>query len=323
MYPVWGTEGSNPSPSAMTLMKVRIGTRKSKLALWQANFVKEFLEKHWGVKVELVKITTTGDKITDVPLAKIGGKGLFVKEIEKALLEGNIDLAVHSLKDVPMEIPKGLTLGAITKRETPYDVLISKEGRKLYELPVGAKIGTSSLRRQVQIKKRRKDLKVEILRGNVDTRMRKLREGLYDAIILAYAGVKRMGYLDEVTEILEDFIPAVGQGSLAIEIREGDRKIEELIKPLNHEESYISALCERAFLRELEGGCQVPIGAFAEVKDGEVKLKAFISDLEAERFIEGQDIGEVQKAEEVGKRLADRLLNMGGREILEEIYSSQ
>jgi len=307
----------------MALMKVKIGTRKSKLALWQANFVKEFLEKYWGVEVELVKITTTGDKITDVSLAKIGGKGLFVKEIEKALLEGYIDLAVHSLKDVPMEIPEGLILGAITKRETPYDVLISRGGKKLSELPSGAKVGTSSLRRQVQIKKRRKDLRVEVLRGNVDTRMRKLKEGTYDAIVLAYAGVKRMGYLDEVTEILEEFIPAVGQGSLAIEIREVDRKIEELIKPLNHKESYISALCERAFLRELEGGCQVPIGAFAEVKGGEVRLKAFISDLEAQRFIEGQDIGEVQKAEEVGKRLADRLLNMGGREILEEIYSSQ
>ncbi|GAB6066205.1 hydroxymethylbilane synthase [Aquifex pyrophilus] len=302
-------------------MKVRIGTRKSKLALWQANYVKEFLEKHWGIEVELVKITTTGDKIRDVPLAKIGGKGLFVKEIEKALLEGEIDLAVHSLKDVPMEIPKGLTLGAITKRENPYDVLISRDGKKLSELPEGSKVGTSSLRRQVQIKKRRRDLKVEVLRGNVDTRMRKLREGLYDAIILAYAGVKRMGFEKEITEVLYDFIPAVGQGSLAIEIREGDKRIEELIKPLNHRESYISALCERAFLRELEGGCQVPIGAFAKVESGEVNLRAFISDLEAKRFIEGEERGSVEEAKEVGKRLAHRLLKEGGEEILREIYS--
>ena len=302
-------------------MKVRIGTRKSKLALWQANYVKEFLEKYWSVDVELVKITTTGDKIKDVPLAKIGGKGLFVKEIEKALLEGEIDLAVHSLKDVPMEIPKGLTLGAITKRENPYDVLISRDGKKLSELPEGSKIGTSSLRRQVQIKKRRKDLKVEVLRGNVDTRMRKLKEGLYDAIVLAYAGVKRMGFESEITEVLYDFIPAVGQGSLAIEIREGDGRIEELIKPLNHRESYISAVCERAFLKELEGGCQVPIGAFAAVEGEKVRLRAFISDLNAERFIEGEETGSVEEAKEVGKRLAHKLLKAGGEEILREIYS--
>ena len=302
-------------------MKVRIGTRKSKLALWQANYVKEFLEKYWGVAVELVKITTTGDKIKDVPLAKIGGKGLFVKEIEKALLEGEIDLAVHSLKDVPMEIPKGLTLGAITKRENPYDVLISRGGEKLSELPEGSKIGTSSLRRQVQIKKRRKDLKVEVLRGNVDTRMRKLKEGLYDAIVLAYAGVKRMGFESEITEVLYDFIPAVGQGSLAIEIRKGDGRIEELIKPLNHRESYISAVCERAFLKELEGGCQVPIGAFAAVEGEKVRLRAFISDLNAERFIEGEETGSVEEAKEVGKRLAHKLLKAGGEEILREIYS--
>lgn len=176
----------------MTLL--RLGTRKSKLALWQANFVKEKLEA-LGCKVELVPITTTGDKILDTPLAKIGGKGLFVKEIENALLLGEIDLAVHSLKDVPMIIPEGLTLSAITEREEPYDVLISRNGNKLEELPSGAVVGTSSLRRQVQIKRRRRDLRVEIIRGNVDTRLRKLKEGLYDAIVLAYAGVKRMGLL--------------------------------------------------------------------------------------------------------------------------------
>jgi len=304
-------------------MKVRIGTRKSKLALWQANYVKEFLEKTWGVEVELVKITTTGDKITDVPLAKIGGKGLFVKEIEKALMEGEIDLAVHSLKDVPTILPKGLTLGAITKREFPYDVLISSSGKTLRELPQGAKVGTSSLRRQVQIKRVRRDLVVEVLRGNVDTRMQRLKEGKYDAIVLAYAGVKRMGYEKEITEILDYFIPAVGQGSLAIEIREDDERIRKLIEPLNHEESYIAAVCERAFLRELEGGCQVPIGAFAEVLEGRLRIKGFISDLEAERFIEDLAEGSPQNPEEVGKELARKLLSKGGKEILEEIYSSQ
>ncbi len=304
-------------------MKVKIGTRKSKLALWQANYVKEFLEKTWGIEVELVKITTTGDKITDVPLAKIGGKGLFVKEIEKALMDGEIDLAVHSLKDVPMVLPEGLTLGAITKREFPYDVLISNSGKKLKELPEGSKVGTSSLRRQVQIKRLRRDLKVEVLRGNVDTRMRKLKEGQYDAIVLAYAGVKRMGYESEITEVLDYFIPAVGQGSLAMEIRENDERIKKLIEPLNHEESYIAATCERAFLRELEGGCQVPIGAFAQVVDGKVRIKGFISDLEAERFIEDTAEGGSKNPEEVGKELARKLLAKGGKEILEEIYSSQ
>jgi len=303
-------------------MKVRIGTRKSKLALWQANFVKEFLEKHWGVEVELVKITTTGDKITDVPLAKIGGKGLFVKEIEKALLEGEIDLAVHSLKDVPMELPKGLTLGAVTKRENPYDVLVSSSGKRLSELPPGAKVGTSSLRRQVQIRRRRPDLKIEVLRGNVDTRMRKLKEGLYDAVVLAYAGVKRMGYEDEITEVLTDFIPAVGQGSLALEIREDDERIKRLVEPLNDPDSYLCALCERAFLRELEGGCQVPIGAFARTEGDKILFKAFLSDLSAERFLEAYEEGKKEEAEEIGRRTARELLERGGREILEEIYSS-
>lgn len=301
----------------MTLLK--LGTRKSKLALWQANFVKEKLEA-LGCKVELVPITTTGDKILDTPLAKIGGKGLFVKEIENALLLGEIDLAVHSLKDVPMIIPEGLTLSAITEREEPYDVLISRNGKKLEELPFGAVVGTSSLRRQVQIKRRRRDLKVEILRGNVDTRLRKLKEGLYDAIVLAYAGVKRMGFSGEISQVLKDFIPAVGQGSLAIETRVEDERVINFVKGLNHEESWLRAMCERAFLRELQGGCQVPIGAYAWMEGGRIRMKGFISDLEGERFLEGYEEGSLQEAEEVGKRLAQRLLREGGEEILKEIY---
>jgi len=301
----------------MTLL--RLGTRKSKLALWQANFVKEKLEA-LGCKVELVPITTTGDKILDAPLAKIGGKGLFVKEIENALLAGEIDLAVHSLKDVPMIIPEGLTLSAITEREEPYDVLISRNGKKLEELPSGAVVGTSSLRRQVQIKRRRGDLRVEILRGNVDTRLRKLKEGLYDAIVLAYAGVKRMGFSGEISQVLEDFIPAVGQGSLAIETRAEDERVINFVKVLNHEESWLRAVCERAFLRELQGGCQVPIGAYAWIEGDHIKIKGFISDLEGERFLEGYEEGSLQEAEEVGKRLAQRLLREGGEEILKEIY---
>jgi Porphobilinogen deaminase len=301
----------------MTLL--RLGTRKSKLALWQANFVKEKLET-LGCKVEIVPITTTGDKILDAPLAKIGGKGLFVKEIENALLAGEIDLAVHSLKDVPITIPEGLTLSAITEREEPYDVLISRNGKKLEELPSGAVVGTSSLRRQVQIKRRRRDLRVEILRGNVDTRLRKLKEGLYDAIVLAYAGVKRMGLSGEISQVLEDFIPAVGQGSLAIETRAEDERVINFVKVLNHQESWLRAMCERAFLRELQGGCQVPIGAYAWIEGDRIKIKAFISDLEGERFLEGYEEGSLREVEEVGKRLAQRLLREGGEEILKEIY---
>ena len=302
-------------------MHLRIGTRKSKLALWQANFVKKKLEEK-GHTVELVLITTTGDKILDAPLAKIGGKGLFVKEIEEALLREEIDLAVHSLKDVPMVLPEGLSLGAITEREFPFDVLISRRGERLEELPKKAVIGTSSLRRQVQIKKKRPDLQIEILRGNVDTRIRKLEEGKYDAIVLAYAGVKRMGLEDKITQILEDFIPAVGQGSLAIEIREKDERIKECISFLDHRESRIRAEAERSFLRKLEGGCQVPIGAYAWIEEGKLKIKAFISDLSGEKFIEGYEEGKVEEAQEIGKKLADRLLEEGGKEILESIYGS-
>ncbi len=297
----------------------RIGTRKSKLALWQANYVKERLEGR-GYGVDLVLITTTGDKILDAPLARIGGKGLFVKEIEEALLRGDIDLAVHSLKDVPMVLPEGLTLGAITEREEPFDVLISRDSRKLQELPKGAKVGTSSLRRQVQIKRKRPDIKVEVLRGNVDTRLRKLDEGLYDAIVLAYAGVKRTGFEARVSEVLNDFIPAVGQGSLAIEIRQGDQEVYNVVAFLDHKESRIRAECERAFLRELQGGCQVPIGAYAWLEGEKLKLKAFISDLEGKRFLEGVEEGDPYQAEQVGKKLARRLLEEGGKEILEEIY---
>jgi hydroxymethylbilane synthase len=300
-------------------MHLRIGTRKSKLALWQANYIKAKLEEA-GHTAELVLITTTGDKILDTPLAKIGGKGLFVKEIEEALLREEIDIAVHSLKDVPMILPQGLTLGAITQREEPFDVLISKDGKTLEELPEGACVGTSSLRRQVQIKRRRPDLRVEVLRGNVDTRLRKLEGGQYDAIVLAYAGIKRLGLEEKITKVLEDFIPAVGQGSLAIEVKEDREDVLSAIAFLDHEESRIRAVCERSFLRELQGGCQVPIGAYAWLEDGRLKVKAFISDLEAKRFIEDSLEGKPEQAEELGRKLAHRLLEAGGEEILREIY---
>jgi len=219
-----------------------------------------------------------------------------------------------------MVIPEGLTLSAVTKRENPYDVLMSRTGAGLRDLPTGARVGTSSLRRQIQIRRVRPDLRIEMLRGNVDTRMRKLREGIYDAVVLAYAGVKRMGYEEEIAEVLRDFIPAVGQGSLAIETREDDSRVRELVKPLDHRESRLRAECERAFLRRLEGGCQVPIGAYAEISGNRISLRGFISDLEGSNFIEGSEEGNVEQAREVGERLAEKLLERGGREILREIY---
>ncbi len=303
-------------------MKIKIGTRKSKLALWQANHIKEKLQER-GHTVELVLITTSGDKILDVPLAKIGGKGLFVKEIEEALLRREIDMAVHSLKDVPMVLPEGLTLGAITERENPFDVLISRDNLTLESLPEGARVGTSSLRRMVQIKRKRPDLKVENLRGNVDTRIRKLQDGLYDAIVLAYAGVKRMGFEGMITQVLEDFIPAVGQGSLAIEVREDDKDILDAVSFLDHEESKLRALCERAFLRKLEGGCQVPIGCFSIVNGESIALKAFISDLEGNIFIEGERSGKREEAQTIGEELALELLSKGGDKILKEVYGER
>ncbi len=300
-------------------MKLRIGTRKSKLALWQANYIKEELER-LGNDVELVLITTSGDKMLDVPLAKVGGKGLFVKEIEEALLRKEIDLAVHSLKDVPMVLPEGLTLGAITERENPFDVLISRDGRRFQDLPEGARIGTSSLRRQVQIKRRRKDLCTSLLRGNVDTRVRKLDEGMYDAIVLAYAGVKRMGFEDRIVQVLDDFIPAVGQGSLAIEAREEDERVLKIVSALDHKPSRVRAMCERSFLGELQGGCQVPIGAYSWIGDDQIFLKGFVSDLEGIKFIEGMRSGGVHRAESIGKELAKELLEKGAGEILREVY---
>ena len=288
------------------------------MALWQANYVKELLQRR-GFEVELVKITTSGDKILDSPLSKIGGKGLFVKEIENALLRGEVDLAVHSCKDVPTKIPRGLKIVAITKREDPRDVLITREGKGLEDLREGAKVGTSSLRRRVQILRRRKDLRVENLRGNVDTRLRKLDEGLYDAIVLSYAGVRRMGFEGRITQVL-DFIPAVGQGALAIEVREGDEKVIRAVEFLNDQRSYLEVMAERSFLEVLEGGCQVPMGALAKVLNGKVFIEGFIADLEGERFYLSREEGDLREFREVGKRLAEKLLRMGGEEVLREIF---
>ncbi len=307
-------------------MKIKIGTRKSKLALWQANYVAEKLKEHFPeLEVELVKITTKGDKILDVPLAKVGGKGLFVKEIEEAMLRGEIDIAVHSLKDVPTYFPEGLGLVAITKREDPRDAFLSVKYSSIEDMPEGAVLGTSSLRRKAQILQRRKDIQIKDLRGNVDTRIRKLEEGQYDGIILAYAGLKRLGLEGKVKQILDTdyMIPAVAQGFLGIEARLDDEKTKEIVSVLNHSESEIRARAERAFLKTLEGGCQVPLAGYAEIINGKLKITGFVSDLEGVRVFRDSIEGSTDAPEELGEKLANRLLDMGAREVLEEIYRGE
>ncbi|RMA97009.1 hydroxymethylbilane synthase [Hydrogenothermus marinus] len=307
-------------------MKIRIGTRGSKLALWQANFVASKLKKHFPeIEIEIIKIKTKGDKILDVPLAKIGGKGLFVKEIEDALLKNEIDIAVHSLKDVPTYFPDGLGLTAIMEREDPRDAFLSVKYNSLNELPKGASVGTSSLRRKVQLKLKRSDLNIKDLRGNVDTRIRKLEEGQYDAIILAYAGLKRLGLENKVKQILDIdiMLPAVAQGFLAIETRLEDKKTNNIISTLNHKESEIRAKAERAFLKTLEGGCQVPLAGYSEIKDGKLYLTGFISDLEAKRVFKDKISGNLEEAEDLGINLAKNLLEKGAKEVLEELYSEE
>ncbi|WP_457641985.1 hydroxymethylbilane synthase [Persephonella sp.] len=307
-------------------MKIRIGTRKSKLALWQANYISNQLKRHFpDLEVELIKIVTKGDKILDVPLAKVGGKGLFVKEIEEAMLRNEIDIAVHSLKDVPTYFPEGLGLVAITEREDPRDAFLSIKYNSIDEMPEGAVLGTSSLRRKAQIMMKRKDLKIEDLRGNVDTRIRKLEEGLYDGIILAHAGLKRLGLQNKVKQVLEPefMIPAVAQGFLGIEARLDDEKTIEIVSVLNHMESEIRAKAERAFLKTLEGGCQVPLAGYAEIIDGKLKITGFVSDLTGERVFKDSVIGDLEEAEKLGVQLAEKLLSDGAKEVLEEIYRIQ
>jgi hydroxymethylbilane synthase len=303
--------------------QLRIGTRGSQLALWQANWIKEILvRKNPDLDVEIVKIKTTGDKILDVPLAKVGGKGLFVKEIETALLDNSVDLAVHSMKDVPTLLPDGLKIVAISEREDPRDVIISKEGRTLAQLREGARIGTSSLRRQAQLAGYRPDLVMEPLRGNINTRLKKLRDGQYDAIVLAYAGVKRLGWEGEVTQVLDTdiMLPAIGQGALGIEARGDDPGTLERILFLNHSETSLCVRAERAFLNRLEGGCQVPIAAYATTDNGTVTLTGLVAGVDGEKLIRMEVRSDEASAEEAGLELAEQILDSGGREILEEIY---
>jgi hydroxymethylbilane synthase len=306
--------------------EIRVGTRGSQLALWQANWVKSSIEERYaGTTVELVKIKTTGDKILDVPLAQVGGKGLFVKEIEEALLDGRVDLAVHSMKDVPTEFPEGLHLAYITEREDPRDIVISRNGTPLFDLPKGAKIGTASLRRQAQILKRRPDFEIVQLRGNLDTRIRKLTETDMDAIILAGAGIKRLGWAEKITEYLEPevMLPAIGQGALGIETRIDDKEINKLTAFFNHHVTSVAVRAERALLKRLEGGCQVPIAAYGTVDRGRLNLAGLVASTDGAQIIKESLEGDEGAAETVGVKLAERLLDRGAGAILAEVYGKE
>ncbi len=303
--------------------ELRIGTRGSQLALYQANWVKEKLvEAHPDLNVMLIKIKTTGDKIQDAPLGKIGGKGLFVKEIEEALIHRRIDLAVHSIKDVPTEFPGSLHLSAITKREDPRDVFISRDGKILRDLPQQAKIGTSSLRRQAQLLHFRNDLELLPLRGNLETRLKKLKTMNLDGIVLALAGMKRLGLEERITEIIptEISLPAIGQGALGIETRQDDQETEGKIQFLNHKDSWIAVSAERAFLKKLEGGCQVPIAAYARIFGASLQVEGLVGTIDGKRLIRHHIVGPIERAESLGIELAEILFEKGAKEILDEVY---
>lgn len=302
---------------------VRIATRQSALALWQAEFVKAQLEHfHPHLEVELVTMVTKGDILLDTPLAKIGGKGLFVKELEQAMLDGRADIAVHSMKDVPVAFPQGLELHTICQREDPRDAFVSNTYADIDSLPQGAVVGTSSLRRQCQLRAMRPDLKIHDLRGNVNTRLAKLDEGQYDAIILAAAGLIRLNMIQRIRSYIEPEVslPANGQGAVGIECRENDARIHQLLAPLEHRETRIRVNAERAMNRRLEGGCQVPIGAYAEVKDSELHLRGLVGAIDGSKILRAQITGKCEDAEQLGTQLAEQLLAQGADAILDEVY---
>jgi hydroxymethylbilane synthase len=307
-----------------TLMaaRLRIGTRGSQLALWQANWVKTAVEGHHpGTAVELVVIKTQGDKILDVPLAQVGGKGLFVKEIEEALLDGRVDLAVHSLKDMPSVLPPGLHIGAVPRREDPRDVLISREAKRFRDLPPSARIGTSSLRRAAQILHARPGMTIVPLRGNLDTRLRKLESEALDAILLAAAGIHRLGWAERVTEYLEPefMLPAVGQGALCLEARRDDPAVASLIAHLEHATTRQAVAAERAFLQRLEGGCQVPIAGYATVAGNRLALTGLVADPSGAPLYRETLEGPAASAAALGLRLAEDLLARGAGAILNQL----
>ncbi|WPO67142.1 hydroxymethylbilane synthase [Acinetobacter haemolyticus] len=302
---------------------LKIATRQSPLALWQAEHIRSRLNTLYpDLTVELVKFVTQGDKILDTPLAKIGGKGLFVKELEAALLDGRADLAVHSMKDVPMHLPDGLTLAVICEREDPLDAFVSNQYARFEDLPQGAKVGTSSLRRKCQILQQRPDLEIVDLRGNVGTRLSKLDDGLYDAIILASAGLKRLGLADRIRHCLAPVLslPAVGQGALGLECRADDEKLLALIQPLQHEETSICVRAERALNAYLEGGCQVPIAGYATIVNHQLQIEGRVGSVDGKTLLKKQLIGSTDQAEQLGEQLAQDLLDQGAGELLKALY---
>jgi hydroxymethylbilane synthase len=304
-------------------MDIRIGTRGSKLALRQSEWIKEQLEmRHSGIRVDLIKIKTTGDKILDTPLSKIGGKGLFVKEIEEALLENRVDVAVHSMKDVPAQLPKDLTLSTFPPREDPSDALIAEGESRLDQLPKDAKVGTSSLRRGAQLLHFRPDLKLVPLRGNVDTRLNKLKSENLQAIILATAGLNRLGLSNVITQTIpfHQLLPAVGQGALGLEVRRGDRETIKLLGFLNHEDTQTAVAAERAFLKTLEGGCQVPIAGFARVNGDSVSFEGLVAELDGSKIYKETVTGRRDEAEAIGIEAAQTLLASGGGDVLRRLY---
>lgn len=299
-----------------------VGSRRSALALEQSRRVVALLQEHFpDLSFRIKKIQTTGDNILEVALAKIGDKGLFTKEIEVALLDGRVDIAVHSMKDLPTALPEGLVIGAVPEREDPGDVLISRRGQRLEELDPGARIGTSSLRRTAQLKAARPDLEIIPVRGNVQTRLGKLDNGEYDAIVLAWAGVHRLGLAGRVTQRLPHAVclPAVGQGALGIEARAGDEEMLARLRRIEHAATRAETAAERAFLKKLEGGCQVPIGALARVRDGRLVLEGMVASLDGTKMVRAEATGALEQPEALGERLAGRLESMGAREILKEV----
>ncbi len=302
---------------------LKIATRQSPLALWQAEHIRARLQElHPDLTVELVKFVTQGDKILDTPLAKIGGKGLFVKELEAALLDGRADLAVHSMKDVPMALPEGLTLAVICEREDPLDAFVSNQFEKFADLPQGARVGTSSLRRKSQILKQRPDLQIIDLRGNVGTRLGKLDDGQYDAIILASAGLKRLGLENRIRHTIEPNIslPAVGQGALGLECRADDQEVLALIQPLLHIETDVCVRAERAFNAYLEGGCQVPIAGYATLQDGKIHIEGRVGSVDGQTLLRAELNDEIHNAQQLGENLARNLLEQGAGDLLKALY---
>jgi hydroxymethylbilane synthase len=303
------------------LKTLRIATRKSPLAVWQAEHVaRKLAELHPGIHIELELMVTRGDKILDSPLSKVGGKGLFVKELEQGIMDGKADIAVHSMKDVPMELPEGLHLAVIMEREDPRDAFVSNKYTDLEALPKGAHVGTSSLRRSTQLRERFPHLEILDLRGNVNTRLKKLDDGNYDAIILAAAGLKRLGFDERITTVLspEESLPAMGQGAIGIECRQGDSDIEALIGPLNHTETALCVSAERAMNNRLNGGCQVPIAGYAELHEGLLNLRGLVGSPDGKRVVRVELEASALDAESLGRKAAQNLLEQGAGDILAE-----